>query len=107
MDTQRLDNFKNKEVLIARLENITASLDKTTSSSLKNSEMQLSLAEQIQLSVENNFAVAELDGRGLAAEVKRIQQDWKNIGPVPREYDKALWKKYHNLLDCFYQAGKI
>jgi hypothetical protein len=107
MDSQRLDNFKNKEVLIARLENITASLDKTANSSLQNSEMKLSLAEQIQLSVENNFAVAELDGRGLAAEVKRIQQEWKNIGPVPREYDKALWEKYHNLLDCFYQAGKM
>ena len=104
MDAQRSSNFKKKETLVARLENITASMDKAKKSSDTVSELKLSLAEQIQLSVENNFAVADLDGRELTEEVKRIQQNWKTIGPVPREYDQALWKKYRSLLDCFYQS---
>ncbi len=103
-DAQRLANLKQKEGLVARLENIIATLDKTAD--IQRSNLQLSLAEQIQLSVENNFAVTDLNGGELVEEVKRIQQKWKNIGQIPREYDKALWKKYQSLLDCFYQTRK-
>jgi Domain of Unknown Function (DUF349) len=104
MDAQRQHNFKEKEALIARLENITASLNNNDIATVSASK--LTLAEQIQLSVENNFALSDLDGRDLVDAVKRIQQNWKNIGPVPHEYNNDLWEKYRNLIDHFYNACK-
>ncbi|MCF6174127.1 MAG: DUF349 domain-containing protein [Victivallaceae bacterium] len=104
MYAQRQHNFKAKEALIARLENITASLNCNDAKIATGSESKLTLAEQIQLSVENNFALSNLDGRDLVDTVKRIQQNWKNIGPVPHEYNNDLWERYRNLIDHFYNT---
>lgn len=34
--------------------------------------------------------------------VKTIQQEWKTIGPVPRDLDQEQWQRYKKILDSFF-----
>lgn len=36
--------------------------------------------------------------------VELLQQDWRQIGPVPKDQQEALWKRFKNALDQFYGA---
>jgi len=38
---------------------------------------------------------------------KKLQTDWKNIGPIPPSELKALWASYHALVDRFYDHRNI
>jgi Domain of Unknown Function (DUF349) len=38
---------------------------------------------------------------------KKLQGDWKNIGPVPPSELKGLWASYHALVDRFYDHRNI
>ncbi|WP_224999196.1 DUF349 domain-containing protein [Cesiribacter sp. SM1] len=49
-------------------------------------------------SEENNTSLREL---------KKIQEDWKKIGPVPPQYNSNLWANYNALLDRFYNNRSI
>ncbi|WP_347159194.1 DUF349 domain-containing protein [Pontibacter chitinilyticus] len=40
-------------------------------------------------------------------ELKRLQSEWKAIGPVPAGEAQALWDSYHALLDIFYNNRSI
>lgn len=40
-------------------------------------------------------------------ELKKIQEDWKKIGPVPPQYNTNLWANYNALLDRFYNNRSI
>lgn len=40
-------------------------------------------------------------------QVKEIQQEWKNIRIVPREFNQELWDRYHFFLDKFYDNHSI
>ncbi|QDH80506.1 DUF349 domain-containing protein [Echinicola soli] len=39
--------------------------------------------------------------------IKEIQQEWKNIGPVPGAQNKNLWASYNALMDRFYDNRSI
>jgi len=38
-----------------------------------------------------------------AAELVEIQKEWKNIGPVPRKFSDALWKRFIAACDYFFE----
>ena len=40
-------------------------------------------------------------------ELKKIQEDWKKVGPVPSQYNNNLWANYNALLDRFYNNRSI
>lgn len=40
-------------------------------------------------------------------ELKKLQQEWKGIGPVPAGEAQELWDSYHALLDIFYNNRSI
>jgi hypothetical protein len=40
-------------------------------------------------------------------EVKRIQEEWKSIGAVPKLQSDEIWQTYHALLDIFYSNYKL
>ncbi len=35
--------------------------------------------------------------------VKDIQKSWKKIGPVPKEYDESIWKRFKSACDVFFK----
>ncbi len=34
----------------------------------------------------------------------KLQKDWKTIGPVPRKYSDAIWKRFRKACDVFFEA---
>lgn len=43
------------------------------------------------------------DGRAATDEVKRLQEKWKSVGPVPRHEDHALWEEFRKQCDAVFQ----
>ncbi len=51
-------------------------------------------------------SVADLQAKRAAADrFKAIQEEWKSIGPIPRERDDEVWKRFRAVGDHFY--GKL
>jgi hypothetical protein len=46
------------------------------------------------------------DWDAAAAEVKRLQAEWKTIGPVRRSRSEALWRRFHEACDRFFERYK-
>lgn len=40
-------------------------------------------------------------------EIKALQADWKEIGPVPRDKAEEIWKRFRSACDTFFDARKI
>lgn len=38
-----------------------------------------------------------------AAEIKRLQAEWKTIGPIRRQKTEAVWNRFHTACDQFFQ----
>ncbi|PRY15664.1 uncharacterized protein DUF349 [Pontibacter ummariensis] len=62
----------------------------------RNLERKQQLLDQLRQLVES----AETKNSG--DEVKKLQAEWKAIGPVPAGEAQELWDSYHALLDIFY-----
>lgn len=43
------------------------------------------------------------DHRKALDEVKKLQQRWKTVGPVPREQDQPLWEEFRQHCDALFQ----
>jgi hypothetical protein len=41
-----------------------------------------------------------------AAELRRLQADWKNVGPVRRTKSEALWQRFRTAADTFFERYK-
>lgn len=41
-----------------------------------------------------------------AEELQKLQQQWKELGPAPREKTDALWKRFRAACDAFFEARK-
>jgi hypothetical protein len=65
---------------------------------LKQKNEVLARLREFVDSEENNTSLREL---------KKIQEDWKKIGPVPPQYNSNLWANYNALLDRFYNNRSI
>ena len=39
--------------------------------------------------------------------VKKLQEEWKEVGPVPGAQNHSLWASYHALMDRFYDHRSI
>ncbi len=47
---------------------------------------------------------ADLAAKRAATErFKAVQEEWRAIGPVPREHDREIWKRFRAACDTFYQ----
>jgi hypothetical protein len=47
--------------------------------------------------------LASSDSRTAIDEVKRLQEKWKSIGPVPRDGDRRLWEEFRQQCDAMFQ----
>jgi hypothetical protein len=46
---------------------------------------------------------AASDSRTAIEEVKRLQETWKSIGPVPRDADRGLWEEFRRQCDTLFE----
>ena len=45
-------------------------------------------------------------GTGRAAEIRRLQAEWKTIGPVRRSKSEAIWQRFRTACDTFFERYK-
>lgn len=105
LNRARQENLKEKEALCVRLERVVGA---ASGEAPTRENQALSLAEQLKLAFASNFALSgdqDTPERRLE-EVRSIQDAWQQIGPVPREHDRALWARYRSLLDAFYGSRR-
>ncbi len=67
----------------------------------RDAEWCRNLAEKEKLCEQAEQMAAE-PKNGYAKEFKRLQAQWKKIGPVPRDSKEAVWKRFRNACDIFF-----
>lgn len=86
LDGQRQGNLDKKNALMAEVEQILA---------------------QTQNAIGLSGSPADQHSKKSSAErIKAIQQEWKAIGPVPREVDQDVWTRFRDLCDSFFTKHK-
>jgi hypothetical protein len=92
-------------------------VDPTQAQELQGKFNQLTAAIQARLDVEYARNVKEKrsliarvrgllqssDIRKAIDEVKRLQEQWKTVGPVPRDEDRKLWEEFRQQCDALFQ----
>lgn len=69
-------------------------------------------AENLRLKLEiiekmKELAETEGDALGKLDTYKQLQQQWKQIGPVPIERQSELWTNFNHYQECFYDQVKM
>ena len=67
------------------------------SANLARKEALCKRAEELAASTEWDKA---------AAEIRRLQADWKNVGPVRRNKSEAIWQRFRAASDLFFERFK-
>jgi hypothetical protein len=49
-----------------------------------------------------NIAAAPIDWGKQTAQIKSLQEQWKEIGPVPDKFNDEIWKKFRGACDLFF-----
>jgi hypothetical protein len=70
-------------------------------SKAKNLEKKEALLEQLRDLVDGEHATTNINP------IKKLQEEWKAIGPVPAQHNKTLWANYNALLDRFFNNRHI
>ncbi len=76
---------------------------------IKNLERnkEKNLAEKVSLLEELRALVDEEETTSSIQSVKKIQEHWRELGPVPGQHVKTLWANYHALMDLYYDQRSI
>jgi len=95
------ENLKKKEELCFQLERLTGN-EHDLGNAVK--EGALDLIEQFKIAREANFLLAGKteSSQKKKEEIRRIQQEWKALGPTYREHEQRLWKRYRRAIDLFF-----
>lgn len=84
--------------LQGRFNELTASLqtrlDAEYTRNVKEKKMLIERARKLSESADTRQAIDE---------VKRLQETWKTVGPVPREDDNKLWEAFRQQCDALFQ----
>ena len=65
------------------------------------------LAEKVNLLETLRALVDEEETTSSIQAVKKIQEQWRALGPVPGQHVKTLWANYHALMDRYYDQRSI
>ncbi|MBZ0243737.1 MAG: DUF349 domain-containing protein, partial [Bacteroidales bacterium] len=57
---------------------------------------------KLDLTVEAESHKDSTDWRKTTDQLKRLQQEWKKIGPVPRRHSDKIWKRFRAACDSFF-----
>lgn len=67
----------------------------------KNLAQKVSLLEELRALVDEEETISSIEN------IKKIQEKWKAVGPVPGKHVKTLWANYHALMDRYYDQRSI
>jgi hypothetical protein len=71
-----------------------------------DAEREANLAKKTDLALRAEELSASTDWRATADEIKRLQEEWQTIGPVPRDKGDDIWKRFRAACDRFFEARK-
>lgn len=74
-------------------------------STLKATQAE-NLEKKTALAVRAEELQDSTDWNATAAELTKLQNQWKKIGAIPRKQSDALWERFHNACDKFFNARK-
>jgi len=86
------------ESLQARFNELTASLQ-----SRVDAEYASNAQEKKMLIERARGLLDSTDSRKATDEVKRLQEKWKDVGPVSRDDDRRLWEEFRQHCDALFQ----
>jgi hypothetical protein len=61
------------------------------------------LAKKEALCVQAEALAGSTEWESAAAEIKRLQNEWKGIGPVKKTRSEAMWQRFRGACDQFFQ----
>lgn len=80
----------------------SAAFEKLDGERLENLKKKEALCEQ----AEALLAKEDLDQEAGESEMKRLQGEWKRIGPVPQQQSDALWARFRGTADKVFDRGR-
>jgi hypothetical protein len=69
-----------------------------------NLKMKEELCDKVEALVASSEA--QDNPKAVSDQLKRLQEDWKGIGPVPRSDNERVWQRFRATLDQFFDARK-
>jgi hypothetical protein len=81
----------------------------------KKNQFQKSIRDELDENLRKKTALCEQaealkdskDWHKTTQEMIRIQQEWKEIGPVPRKFVDSLWQRFISACDYFFEQKKL
>jgi len=72
----------------------------------RKQEWSANLARKEALCARAEALADSTDWEAAASELKRLQAEWKTTGPVRRNKSEALWRRFHEACDRFFERYK-
>lgn len=57
---------------------------------------------KLQLCVEAEAIAESTEWKKTTDQIKKLQEEWKKIGPVPRRHSDKIWKRFRTACDTFF-----
>lgn len=70
-------------------------------SSLKDRQTE-NLERKTQLCIEAEALMESTDWKNATEQMKKLQEEWKTIGPVPKRHTDKIWKRFRAACDTFF-----
>ncbi|MEO9967157.1 MAG: DUF349 domain-containing protein [Reichenbachiella sp.] len=67
----------------------------------RNLELKNELLERLRIFVDDDENTASINA------LKKMQEEWKSIGPVHHQHNRTLWANYNALMDRYYDHRSI
>lgn len=71
-------------------------------SKLKVQQME-NYNKKLQICVEVENLVDSTEWKKTTDYIKKLQEEWKNIGPVPKRHSDKIWKRFRTACDTFFK----
>ena len=71
-------------------------------SKLKVQQME-NYNKKLQICVEVENLVDSTEWKKTTDYIKKLQEEWKNIGPVPKRHSDKIWKRFRTACDAFFK----
>ena len=59
---------------------------------------------KIQLCVEAETLAESKEWKKATDQIKKLQEEWKKIGPVPKRHSDKIWKRFRSACDAFFTS---
>lgn len=102
--TVGLASKKDNEEIWARFKGVMDAFfqkKKEFFSEMKDKQTE-NLERKTQLCIEAEALMESNDWKAVTEQLKKIQEEWKTIGPVPKRHTDKIWKRFRAACDTFF-----